>query len=367
MLLKSDLPKGRKSGFLTISMDRIVFSSDDYKFSLPLRGMEIKFGGAANRLLYFTNTAEPNAAICTPDKKILKEHDLNLDPDCFESIRRLKQGKRKSQAITFAVLLFLAAIISLPFIFSDAIIGFISNRIPVRVEQKFGDMAFKALTADKTILEDKLLNAQLAGISASLVNVVKQSEPDHDFEFYIINDPTLNAFALPGGKVVVHSGLLLKVERPEEIAALLAHEIAHVTCRHHIRQALKSIGIFAAISTVTGNASTLEQLGSYGGSLLALKHSRKAEFQADAAGLDYIQQANIDPTGFVDLFERFESNSETVKKLENALDILSTHPPTDQRIKKLAIEKRQLPNGQDYYKFDLNFAEFQENLRDALK
>ncbi|HEY8207493.1 MAG TPA: M48 family metallopeptidase [Myxococcaceae bacterium] len=147
----------------------------------------------------------------------------------------------------------------------------------------------------------------------------------------VLDDETVNAFALPGGHVVVFSGLLQKSESPDEVAGVLAHELGHVMLRHHLRSALRSLGVGAVASAVLGDTSGLTALLASGSSqLLDLAFSREQEEAADAFAVELSVKAGFDPLAVGHLLERMEEAGSLPK-------LLRTHPSGPDRLR--ALEK----------------------------
>jgi hypothetical protein len=167
-------------------------------------------------------------------------------------------------------------------------------------------------------------------------NLVRNSDAKVPFTIKVLDTEEVNAFALPGGFFFVNSGLILKAESEAELAGVMAHEIAHVACRHGTRQATK--GDIAQIATIP-----LIFMGGWTGYAIRqgmglaipmgfLAFSRGMEAEADYYGLQYMYKAGYDPTAFVDFFEKIETLEK--KKPGSVAKVFSTHPMTDDRIKK---------------------------------
>jgi predicted Zn-dependent protease len=355
---------GRKSGTLSVRHDKIVFTVGDQEYSLPLARLEMKLSGAGNRLLYFSHPDVPDCTFYTPEKRLLKDPCLKDNPVCLPVLQKINRRKWKLRIITGSTLLILLFLILAPFLFIDPLIRIAADQVPIEWEQELGDVLFETLTADKTMIDSEEVKEQLEKLTGPLVKVFEQAESSHRFDFYVVEDPTLNAFALPGGKVVIHSGLLLTAQSPEEVAGVLAHEMAHVTCRHHIRGILKRAGIVIVVQLVLGDVSALTDiLLEYGSSLAVLKNSRKFEFEADKQGWNYLHQATIDPEGMITFFQRLQDEHGSDSQWEETLDFLSTHPATGERIRRLEKVKKQLPAPKKYYQFELDFPGFQDRIR----
>jgi beta-barrel assembly-enhancing protease len=168
-------------------------------------------------------------------------------------------------------------------------------------------------------------------------NIVRNSDAKVPFTIKVLDTEEVNAFALPGGFFFVNSGLILKADSEAELAGVMAHETAHVACRHGTKQAtrgeLMEIGLIAG-SIFTGYGWTgyaVRQLGSLAIPMSMLTFSRAFERQADFYGLQYMYKAGYDPTAFVDFFEKIETMEK--KKPGSISKVFATHPMDEDRIK----------------------------------
>ncbi len=167
-------------------------------------------------------------------------------------------------------------------------------------------------------------------------NIVRNSDAKVPFTIKVLDTEEVNAFALPGGFFFVNSGLILKADTEAELAGVMAHEIAHVACRHGTRQATRGemmqIGAIAA-SIVSGGWTgyAIRQGMGLAIPMGFLQFSQAFERQADYYGLQYMYKAGYDPTAFVDFFEKVQTLEK--KKPGTISKVFSTHPMTDDRIK----------------------------------
>jgi len=207
---------------------------------------------------------------------------------------------------------------------ADRITGLLIEHVPVAQEIKLGKDAFADMRSS-LILEDN------GPASDAVRELGKRLSRDskYPFEFHVARDKTINAFALPGGIVVVNSGLIAATHRPEELAGVLAHEIQHVEQRHSLRAAFKQLGLRGLWALVTGDVGG-SVLGQAALQLTSLEFSRKDETSADTKGFDALVDHNIDPQGMIDFFFTM-AESQTL----HPPAFLSTHPADRDREARL--------------------------------
>ncbi|MEQ9365984.1 MAG: M48 family metallopeptidase [Leptospirales bacterium] len=377
------LPGGRASGDLLVSGGGLRFQGGEGEaLPLPLDGLQAKAGGAAGRLFFFTHPRHPGRTLHTADPAILKDPHLNTRPGLqkqLAGLRRKRGGRWLSVAAGLAVVVLL--LYGLTFL-KDPLVGAVAAQIPIEWEEQLGKLAFTQVTAGGRLVEDEALLKELAKITDPLVAAVnKNSERKYNYEFHIVRDPILNAFAVPGGKVVLHSGLILAADSPEEIAGVLAHEIAHVTRQHSMRQLVSTLGVYllaqAFLGDMQGLMAVILDNGSY---LLTLKFSRDHESDADEVGLRYMREAGIDPRGMVEMFRKLQAaQAEMTKDMTGDIEeatgtedlsmpgFLATHPDTAQRIEAMEKLLEQSESVQSsYIRFPLDFKKFQKRVAHSL-
>jgi predicted Zn-dependent protease len=220
-------------------------------------------------------------------------------------------------------------------------------------EKMLGQSVILELRRAGAIIDDPLLNEYIRLLGSQLGRHV--NDGDFDFEFFMIDDNVVNAFAMPGGVIGVNIGLLLATDNESELAGVLAHEISHVTQRHIARaiydQQRGSIvtiaSMLAAIllatttdvpdDAVTGIAAATQAAAVQ----RQINFTRSNEHEADRIGIDVLARAGFDPTGMSSFFEKLGRRDSTT--LDALPEMLRTHPTSSSRIAEARSRARQLP------------------------
>jgi predicted Zn-dependent protease len=184
-------------------------------------------------------------------------------------------------------------------------------------------------------------------------NLVRNSDARVPFTIKVLDDDSINAFALPGGFFYVNSGLILRADEESEMAGVMAHEIAHVCARHGTRMATKGeLTQLAMIPAMIFIPYSWAGYAMYEGLNFAiplqfLKFSRDAEREADYLGLQYMYKAGYDPNSYVTFFEKVQA--EERRHPGSIPKVFSTHPPTPERIQKTQNEIATILPSRDEY------------------
>jgi len=169
---------------------------------------------------------------------------------------------------------------------------------------------------------------------------------DLNYYFKVIDDDELNAFALPGGYVYVHSGMIEKAGSNDEIACVLAHELGHIAAKHSVKQMQAAYGAgigMTIIAAATGSSDFLRVVN-VGVDLAMRGYSRKDELEADRLGIRYTYRAGYDPRAMITLLHRIQaSKSQAVE-----FTAWSTHPALPYRIEQAKIEIAKYPPRNSY-------------------
>lgn len=223
-----------------------------------------------------------------------------------------------------------------------------SNELPILTEKRIGQQIMHQIRwREAAYLDDPDVEFYLNRLGLQLAAF--SSDPGFGFQFFAINDPSINAFAMPGGYIGVHTGLILAAQSESELAGVLAHEISHVTQRHIARQIYQSkqinIASMAAMALAllaarsNGQVATAAIATSQAGAVAAqLGFSRDFEREADRLGFEMLRQAGFDERGMGQFFERLGQSSRLYESQVTAY--LRTHPLSTERLADMQNRER---------------------------
>lgn len=236
-----------------------------------------------------------------------------------------------------------------------------SFSLTVKEEEELSEEFLEAVFEAFHVIEDPVINNYLNDVGQKIISVMPPQP--FAYKFYAVRQDAYNAFAGPGGNIFVFSGLFSAVESEDELAALLAHEIAHVSCRHISEMMKKSkksnmaslAGVVAGILIGLGGAGTVGSALTIGsmaaGQSMALAYSREHEMQADQIGRAYLQKAGYNLNGLLSILKKIRSvDWFTADEIPT---YLKTHPATEERILYLdnLLVNREAPLPEKNYAF----------------
>lgn len=371
-VLHPSLPRGRAPGQMEVgSLDvRVQIPAEgeapSSEVRLPLEGLRIHLGGAGDRLIFLQHARLPEWTVYTRDFTILADPGLLSVPDVAAQIAVIRSRRRTGPLWILAAVVAVVAVLGAAWAAKSAVAGRLAEEVPPTWEQKLGDLVYAQHVVSHPPLTDPKLQAALDHFAGHLERAALDKR--YPLHFHVVAESQLNAFALPGGHVILNSQVVLEAESAGEVLGVLGHELAHVTHRHAIRAILNAVGGFVLFQFLLGDVSgVFAVLQDAGPQLLAQQFSRDQERDADDAGLDYLLAAGVDPRGLPRFFERIEMKAAEgpLAKIEEKLQFLSTHPQTAERIAHLNQRIDQL--GKRTYKDrDPEFRVLQQLLRAAL-
>ncbi|SDG21697.1 MULTISPECIES: M48 family metalloprotease [unclassified Duganella] len=222
------------------------------------------------------------------------------------------------------------------------------------MERKIGEEIMRDIRRDRDYLDDGPILEYMNTFGNTLVDARPgaRGEAKYDYFFFVVRDPQLNAFALPGGFIAVHSQLLLQAQNESELASVLGHEIGHVVQRHIARSIgqqkqdalipLAAMILAALASRAGGDAAMGVFLGGQGVAIQRqLNFGREAEREADRIGLQIMGEAGFDTSGMVAFFQQMQASTKNYSDLVPAW--LLTHPLPAERIADIQARIREHP------------------------
>ncbi|MCB1146840.1 MAG: M48 family metallopeptidase [Leptospiraceae bacterium] len=199
--------------------------------------------------------------------------------------------------------------------------------ISIADQEKLGKFFADAITDNKKV-NSKVVNEALIQIQKRLTDAIQDSE--FTYKIIPVYNEMVNAFALPGGYIIVHSELLTLAETPEEVAAVLAHEIGHIERKHIIKRMVVKLGLEVIKIILTGGDSRV--INEAASMMAGNTFDQSQEEDADEFALELLLKAKIDPRNLATFFRRLSEEYEA--DLPESLQFFSTHPDTNERIQK---------------------------------
>jgi len=215
-----------------------------------------------------------------------------------------------------------------------------ADAITVKEEEDLSEKVLQSIFKYLEVIEDPYISRYVNAIGQRIL--AKMPDQPFRYQFYVIKEPTFNAFAIPAGHIFINSGLFAAMDSEEELAGILGHEISHVYCRHiseRIERSKKTgmaslAGIAAGIllgAAGAGEAASAVTMGSAAAGISAeLAYSRDNEMQADQIGLKVLTGAGYNPSGLLEVLRKIRSK--TVFDSEQFPTYLRTHPAVEDRL-----------------------------------
>jgi len=209
-------------------------------------------------------------------------------------------------------------------------------------EVAMGQQEAQKVAASMPLLQQQAVQDMVRRVG---LEMAKASErPELPWSFTVLDDPVVNAFALPGGPIFITRGIITNMNSEAELASVLGHEIGHVTARHSASQMSKqqvaSLGLGVA-SVISPTAAQYAGVAEQGLGLLMLKYGRDDETQADGLGYRYMLKANWDPREAVKMFQMLQKTSGTDKE-GRPPSWMSTHPDPGDRAQRASARLKEL-------------------------
>ncbi|MGN6185657.1 MAG: M48 family metallopeptidase [Thermoanaerobaculia bacterium] len=207
------------------------------------------------------------------------------------------------------------------------------NLISIEEEWQLGQQLSQDVAKQVRFNNDPAVNAYVKQVGQRIIAQTPAPFNQLPWDFHVVEDPSLNAFAIPGGHVYVNTGLIANAENASELAGVMAHEISHVTARHTTEQISRQYGLSVLAGLVLGqDPGALQQIAAQivaGGALA--RFSRDAEREADDLGIQAMARAGYDPRGMAAMFRVLLAHSQS--NPGRVEQFFATHPTTEDRIR----------------------------------
>jgi predicted Zn-dependent protease len=233
--------------------------------------------------------------------------------------------------ITIAIFVSIAG--SVYFLLLPKIAEYAASQIPIEAEVELGKQFYDSFVGGMEI--DKERTKELQAFAKKM-----DFQTEYPLKFTVVKDKQVNAFALPGGNIVVFDAILAKMKTPEELAALLSHEVTHVKDRHSLKGLARGLAGSMVVSVLIGDMNAIGNLlVSQASNIYELGFTRDMEKEADLEGLEIMYHNNLDPKGMINLMERLHEE-EKKYGVDKMPAYLNSHPLTKERIDYISKESK---------------------------
>lgn len=323
------VPGGRHPATLQVETFALTaVLQDGTELALPLVGIQLEVAGADNDLLFCRHPQHPGRCLYAKAALLLPALQGRLPEAALAPLAgRLS---RRKHSLLFGIVGGVGALVLVIWLVMQAA-GTMATWLPMSVDQELGKAAKPLVLSDATgkIVTDKVV---VDAVDEIIKRVVQHSEsPDLPYDLTIVRSDTVNAFALPGGYMVVFTGLIEQAESPDALAAVLGHEWTHVTRRHGMQRLGQSAGTVLLVDVVIGNIAGVLQTAAELFSMTQIQsYGREHEEESDAEAVHILHRAGLNPQAVADFFAVLAKSSPQTDS--GPLSWLSTHPSHEDRI-----------------------------------
>ena len=318
-------------GKFIVTQRAVRFTAAEPAYELPLDQIKVEIGNDKN-WISVRDRRQPDLRFYV-DRAIL-ENGFFLQSASVRQQVQSQIGRQELRRNFFLTVTGLVVVVAIAWLASQVMhwgVRLAVKGISVKHEIEFGNQAFEQIESHLEVIEDTNAVAQLDSLMAVLSPAVHARVP---FKFSIVAGPP-NAFAVPGGRICVTSGLLKMVDTPEQLLGVLAHESAHITQRHAFQHMISGQGPMFLMQVLTGDSDKAVNLMAIPSELLIYESfSQEYEAEADAYGWDYLVAAHINPHGEIEALQKLREYK-VGHFGTNRASAFDSHPDLDRRIKFL--------------------------------
>lgn len=318
----------------------LIIEDDDGQIgAIAVSKLRISAGGYLPHKIILSDNAS-GGTIISEDISVLDSlKDLEEARHLIDEMRKTRWRLKGSGAVRssswLGTFLLIAAIVVALYFGIDLMSYAAVQRVPPAVESQLSSVALGRISKNKLFDIDADAVRRVQEVGSRLTGALGSTP--YKFEFHVMHRDEINAYAVPGGLVMLNSGLVAKLPDDAALAAVISHEMGHVVNRHALRLLLRDAGFFACAGVMAGEAAA--ELSTAGFSALqldTLRYGRHAELRADRFSVRLLSDAGYDPSAMIDVLEMLDENSPK-SRLEPS-GYFANHPPLKTRIKLIRAE-----------------------------
>jgi Zn-dependent protease with chaperone function len=330
-VFSAEVPGGRAMATLRGQAGRLVAqTADGVTVDVNLGECDVELGGASGRM-WLVHTPGRQVTVYSEapgfDRALVAWGGPHLAQRVAQVLTQQKTSTQRLRLAFVAALGVLALVAWGIWEGVGASVPWVVEQIPLSVDQTLGELGEASMAGKGSTLADPV-------VTAAIQTMVTRLEPHAsikglEFDVKVVESSTVNAVCFPGGRILVFTGLIKKAATAEQLAGVLAHEMAHATHRHGVRQVLRMVGLSTAVQVALGDvgglvaaASELAKMG------VLTKYSRELETEADTEGGRMMKAAGLNPGALADFLEQMEKDE---PGMPEALSWLSSHPESLER------------------------------------
>jgi beta-barrel assembly-enhancing protease len=342
------LQGGRAGATIVVDADgisaRVPDSAGGETYRIAFIGCSLEQGGASDRMIFCRDPNRSTTIFCEEKTFLsaLAEFGGNRLAPALSTLKITEGGKRTRSRRMWLIGLSLVALLGFAGYQAFSRAGNAAVRaLPISVDEKIGELAWSAIDKHGPEVRDTVVVGAIQKMVDRLAPQSKSFAGKRlDFRVTVIDAPIVNAFCLPGGRIVVFTGLIRKASDPDQVASVLGHEMAHATLRHGLQRIVQSAGIVVALQIMVGDLGGLmafvTEIAQQG---LITSYGREQETEADREGLRMAHDAGIDGSALERFFAVLEQEHGDVPEV---LQWLSSHPQLAERRAAIKQHWKQL-------------------------
>ena len=362
-------PEGRYNGPATVSLregrlELVLAEGSVLDFSLDRITARLGGDTESQLVLLAPQTGEPDLELYLEDLGALEPLQRRAPEPLLASLTQVTQSRRRNRRRGWWWWMLVGGLLAGVACFFLFGLGFLTERavqrIPPEWETQLGKAAVKQVLIQYPTVTEPVVMQAVETIQQRLQGALVA--PPYEFQIHVVQSEEINAFALPGGQMVVFTGLLEAAETPEEVAGVLAHEFQHVLQRHGLKNLVQSLGIRVLLGALIGDSSALLVLLERSAEkLLTSRFSRQQETEADLEGVALLHRAHLSPEGMISFFERL---AEEEGAFRTATAMVASHPLSAQRATRIRSAFAALP-AQELQPLEIEWTEVRQRCQEA--